>query len=92
MMNPGPIEEAGHVATSIVDALKAQPAVLALTLAQIAMLIFLFYALYAGAAFRDKMLIRQSDFAKHVTQLLAKCVVPDRSAYPTQPATPVDQQ
>jgi hypothetical protein len=75
-MNPGPIESAEHVATGIVDALKAQPAVLALSLAQLAMLAFMFYALKVAGDFRSEMLAQQHEFAKHVTELLSKCVVP----------------
>jgi hypothetical protein len=62
-MNPGPIEEGGKAVSGIVEALKAQPSVLALTVANLGMLAFLFYALHAAANFRDKM----------VTQVLAEC-------------------
>jgi hypothetical protein len=48
-------EEAGQTARSFVDALKAQPAVLALTVANFAMLLFLFYGLQSAAAFRERM-------------------------------------
>lgn len=75
-MNPGPIEEAGQTARSIIDGLKAQPAVLALSLAQIAMLVFLFYALLKAAEFRDNMLKSQFEYQRHVAELLARCVVP----------------
>ena len=77
-MNPGPVEEVGETARGIIDALKAQPAVLALSLAQIAMLIFLFYALYKAAEFRDAMQKNQFEYQRHVTELLSKCVVPDK--------------
>ena len=75
-MNPGPVEEVGKVASGVVDALKAQPAVLALTVAQFATLIFIFYALHAGAQFRDMMLKQSFEYQREVTQLLARCVVP----------------
>lgn len=75
-MNPGPIEEAGQTARGLIDALKAQPAVLALSLAQIAMLLFIFYALHEAAKFRDAMLKSQYEYQRHVTELLSKCVVP----------------
>ena len=77
MMNPGPVEEAGATARGLIDALKAQPAVLALSLAQLARLVFLFYAVGGAAQFRDKMLTQQHEFMKHVTELLAKCIVPE---------------
>lgn len=75
-MNPGAVEEAGTTIRGIVDALKAQPAVLALSLAQIAMLVFLFYAMFKAAEFRDRMMTGQLDYQKHVSELLAKCIVP----------------
>lgn len=77
-MNPGgPVEEAAHVATGIVDALKAQPAVLALTVANIGMMVFIFYALTSAANFRNTMLEQQHTYQREVAQLLAKCIVPD---------------
>jgi hypothetical protein len=76
----GPVEEAGKVASGIVDALKAQPAVLALTIAVIGMLVFIFYALHVAAEFRDTMLKQQNEYQREVTQLLARCVVPQRTS------------
>ena len=74
-MNPGPVEEAGQTARGLIDALKAQPAVLALSLAQVAMLVFMFYALHSGALFRETMLKQSFEYQREVSQLLAKCVV-----------------
>ena len=71
-------EEAGQTARSFIDALKAQPATLALILVNLILLIFMFYALVKAAEFRDGMLAGQLDYQKHVTELLARCVVPDR--------------
>lgn len=75
-MNPGLSEEAGKVASGIVEALKAQPAVLALTVANIGMMVFIFYALHGAANFRDQMLSQMYEERKQVNELLAKCVVP----------------
>jgi hypothetical protein len=75
-MNPGIGEEAGQTARSFIDALKQQPAVLALIVANIAMLVFMFYALAKAAEFRHTMIDGQLDYQKHVTELLSKCVVP----------------
>lgn len=75
-MNPGPVEEAGKVAGGIIEALKGQPAVLALTITVIGMLVFIFYALHVAATFRDTMLKQQHDYQREVTQLLSQCVVP----------------
>lgn len=76
MMNPGPVEEAGQTARSFVDALKGQPATLALIVANAAMLVFMFYALSKAAQFRDSLLNQQFVYQREVSQLLAKCVVP----------------
>jgi hypothetical protein len=54
-MNPGAVEEGAKVATGIVDALKAQPAMLALILVNFGMLLFIFYGLHSAATFREKM-------------------------------------
>jgi hypothetical protein len=75
-MNPGVADEAGQTARSFIDALKAQPATLALIVANIAMLVFMFYALAKAAEFRHQMLDGQLEYQKHVTELLSKCVVP----------------
>jgi hypothetical protein len=76
-MNPGgPIEEAGATVRSFIEALKGNPAVFALIIANFATLIFIFYILVKGAEFRDKMLAQENEFAKHVTELLSRCVVP----------------
>jgi hypothetical protein len=76
-MNPGIGEEAGKTARTFIDALKAQPAVLALIVANITLLVFMFYALVKAAEFRDSMLRGNLEYQKHVTELLARCVVPD---------------
>jgi len=76
-LNPGISEETGQTVRSFIDAMKQQPATLALIIANTAMLIFIFYALSKGAEFRDTMIKSQFEYQKHVTELLAKCVVPD---------------
>jgi hypothetical protein len=78
MMNPGVGEEAGQTARSFIDALKGQPAVLALIVANAAMLVFMFYALSKAAQFRDNLLTQQFNYQREVSQLLAKCVIPDK--------------
>ena len=75
-MNPGASEEAGQTVRSFIDALKGNPATLALIIANMAMLVFMFYALSKGAEFRDTMIKNQFDYQKHVSELLARCVVP----------------
>jgi hypothetical protein len=75
-MNPGPTEEVGKAVTGIVDGLKQQPAVLAMTVIMIGLLVFCFYALAAAANFRNAMLLQQADYQKYVTEILSRCVVP----------------
>jgi hypothetical protein len=77
MMTPGPVEEVGQTARSFVDALKGQPAVLALIVANAAMLVFMFYALSKAAQFRDNLLTQQFNYQREVSLLLAKCVIPE---------------
>lgn len=81
-MNPGPVEEAGKVAGGIVSGLSATPAVLALIVANIAMLAFLFYAMSAAADFRNEMLKQQFDYQHKVSDLLSRCVVPRTELMP----------
>jgi hypothetical protein len=83
-MNPGVSEEAGKVASGIVDALKAQPAVLALTIGNIALLIFVFYALHGAAEFRELLLKQQHEYQREVAQMLAKCVIPGPQGFRLQ--------
>lgn len=77
-MNPGPVESAEHVATGFIDALKAQPAVLALSVANLGMIAFIFYALNAAATFREQSLANQYTLMKETQLLLSKCIVPDQ--------------
>jgi hypothetical protein len=76
-MNPGLADEAGATARGLIDALKAQPAVLALTVANIAMMVFLFYALSGAAQFREQALANQYTLMRETAQLLSKCIVPE---------------
>jgi hypothetical protein len=54
-MTPGVSEEAGKTGRAIIDALKGNPAVLALTIANMALLVFIFYALRGSAEYRTKL-------------------------------------
>ena len=74
-MTPGPAEEAGKVATGIIDALKAQPAVLALALMQIGLLLFIFYALHAGAVFRQQLVQHVFENTKAIHEILVQRAV-----------------
>jgi hypothetical protein len=75
-MNPGPVEEAGKVAHGIVDALKAQPAVLALTIANMALLLFIFYALHGAAKYRETLMQQVLDNSKNLSELIQRGCAP----------------
>jgi hypothetical protein len=77
-MNPGLGEEAGQTARSFIDALRQQPSTLALIVANIAMLVFMFYALTQAGEFRDSMLAQQYEYQHKVAELLARCVIPGK--------------
>jgi hypothetical protein len=76
----GAVEEGGKVAGGIVQALGTQPAVLALIVANVAMLAFMFYAMHAAATFRNDMLKEAFKYQREVSDLLSKCVIPQRSS------------
>lgn len=88
----GPVEEAGKVAGGLIDALKAQPAVLALTVANIGMMVFIFYALHAAATFRDNMIKLIFEESKQVNQLLQQCVPVGKTTGPTLPLQPMGEK
>ena len=54
-MNPGVCEEAGSTIRALIQALARNPAILALSLANIALLVFMFYALHGSAEYRTKL-------------------------------------
>jgi Mn2+/Fe2+ NRAMP family transporter len=80
MNNGGPVQEAGKAVGGIIEALKQQPAVLALTVVLIGLLVFCFYALATAATFRNTMLTQQADYQKYVTEILSRCIVPRSGA------------
>jgi hypothetical protein len=63
----------------LIDALKKQPALLALTAVDLAMILFIFYALHGAALFRDKMLAQNFEMQRQFNELLSKCVIPKGS-------------
>jgi hypothetical protein len=54
-MTPSIPEEAGKTGRALIDALKGNPAVLALTIANMALLVFIFFALKGSAEYRTKL-------------------------------------
>ena len=85
-MNPGAIEEAGSTARSIIDALRGQPAVLALVVVNFAMLVFIFYALNSAAAFRERMFAQVIDNTNRIHNLME-----NRSVACPSPAPPLGE-
>ena len=66
-MNPGPAEEVGTTARSVVDALKSQPLILVLLLINIMFVAFLFFAMREQAQRKDSLIA-------DLTRLLAACL------------------
>jgi hypothetical protein len=54
-MNPGVTEETGKTARTLIDALKGNPGILALSFINMALLIFMFYALHSSAKYRETL-------------------------------------
>jgi hypothetical protein len=69
-MNPTLPEEAGQTARGLIDALKAQPAVLALVIVNFAMLLFIFYALQGAASFRERMFAQVIDNTNKIHEVM----------------------
>jgi hypothetical protein len=76
-MNPSIPEEVGSTARTFIDALKTQPAVLALIIANFALLFFIFYALQSSAASRNQLVGQILDNSNAIHALLK-----ERSACP----------
>ena len=81
-MNPGgPAEEASKVAGGFIDALKGQPALLAMIVANFALLAFIFYAAHDAAAYRETLVKQVFDNGKQIHELLQQRAIacPDGS-------------
>lgn len=65
-MNPGPSEEAGRTARSVVNALQSQPMVLGLLLVNILFMILVFINVRENQH-------RADDMVREMAQLLAQC-------------------
>jgi hypothetical protein len=71
-MAPGALEEGGKAANSFIEALKGQPAVLAMIVANFALLIFIFYALSGAATYREQLVKQVFDNSKQIHELLQR--------------------
>lgn len=77
-MNPGPVEEAGATARSMVDALKSNPVVLGLVLVILMLIGLVFFIAHKSTEFREAEFTMIMMAQKEVQALLSRCVVPDR--------------
>lgn len=73
----GAVEEGGKVATGIIESLKTQPAVLAMILSNIMLLVFLFYA--QRQFFHERAVFLESE--KQVRDILSRCVVAPKTTF-----------
>jgi Tfp pilus assembly protein PilV len=69
-MNPGPSEEIGQTARSFFEVMKGQPALLALVIANMALLGFMYYALQSAAASRNQLVTQILDNSNAIHLLL----------------------
>jgi hypothetical protein len=65
-MNPGPTEEAGQTARSVVDALRTQPLILVLLLINILFVAMLWFGLHEQSLRKDALILK-------LTEYLAAC-------------------
>jgi hypothetical protein len=77
-MNPGVTEEAGKTARSFIETMKDNPALLVMAIANLALIIFMYFALSAAAEFRTELIKQSFEFQKSAAELLARCVVPQQ--------------
>ena len=77
-MNPGPVEEAGQTARSLIDALKAEPLSLALAVMNVALLAVFWFILSTLATSNRAREIQLFEQQRHTAELLSRCVVPER--------------
>jgi hypothetical protein len=68
-------EEAGKTSRAVVDALKGNPAVLALTIANMALLVFMFYALHGAAKYRETLTTQVLDNSRTIQEMLKQRAV-----------------
>jgi len=74
-MNPGVIEEVGSTTRTFITSMKDHPAVLVLALCNLALIIFMYFALNAAAEFRTELIKQSFEYQKNAAELLARCVL-----------------
>jgi hypothetical protein len=89
-MSPGVVDEVGKATGSFIDALKREPLSLALVLMNLALLGFFWLILNAVAAQREREINLLYEDKKEVRELIAKCIVPDRTELQNRAALPLN--
>lgn len=83
-MNPGVIDEIGSTTRTFITTMKDHPAVLVLALCNLALIVFMYFALSAAAGFRTDLIKQSFDYQTKVSELLARCVLGPRGDYKLQ--------
>lgn len=78
----GLTEEGARVATGIIDSLKTQPATLAMIVISFGLLGYTFYEGHYFNTARQEMLKQFLEQQRETQQLLARCVVPNKTSIP----------
>jgi hypothetical protein len=78
-MNPGVGEEGVKVVGGIVDTFRQQPLSLALVIMNIALLVLFYIILTFMSKDRNKQLDLFYSDKKEISELLSRCIVPDKS-------------
>jgi hypothetical protein len=74
-MAPGAAEEGAKVASGFIEALKGQPAVLALMVANFSLLVFMFYALHGAGKFREQMMNQVFENSNRIHEMIQQRAV-----------------
>lgn len=69
------IEEVGSTTRTFITSMKDHPAVLVLALCNLALIVFMYFALSAAAGFRTELIKQSFDFQSKAADLLARCVL-----------------
>ena len=78
-MNPGGLaEETGSTLRTFINSMKEQPALLLMAFSNLLLVAFLYYALHGAAEFRSDLIKQTFEYQKQVTDVLSRCVVPQR--------------
>jgi hypothetical protein len=85
----GVTEEAGKAAGGFIDALKKEPLSLALVVMNLALLAFCYVILTTVAAQRKEEISLLYQDKKEVRELLARCVVPNKTQFQQMPQIPL---